>query len=56
MKLYLIGHDYKYAVEQIMLTLFPAERPEYPRELPAEGENWAKVILSQGKTWVTAAA
>ena len=29
MKLRLSGHDYKYAVEQIMLALFPEERPEY---------------------------
>ena len=29
MKLHLIGHDYKYAVEQIMLALFPAEKPDY---------------------------
>jgi oxygen-independent coproporphyrinogen-3 oxidase len=29
MKLLLQGHDYKYAVEQIMLALFPSERPEY---------------------------
>jgi oxygen-independent coproporphyrinogen-3 oxidase len=29
MKLRLIGHDYKYAVEQIMLALFPEQRPEY---------------------------
>ena len=29
MKLNLIGHSYKYAVEQIMLALFPGERPEY---------------------------
>ena len=30
MRLYLSGHDYKYAVEQMLLTLFPDERPEYP--------------------------
>jgi len=29
MKIELIGHDYKYAVEQIMLALFPGEKPEY---------------------------
>ena len=27
MDLYLAGHNYKYAVEQMLLTLFPAERP-----------------------------
>ena len=28
MKLYLHGHDYKYAAEQMLLTLFPAQRPD----------------------------
>ena len=35
MKLYLYGHDYKYAAEQMLLTLFPEERPEYPEGSPA---------------------
>ena len=26
MKLYFKGHDYKYAAEQMLLTLFPGER------------------------------
>ena len=30
MELFLIDNDYKYAVEQIMLMLFPRERPVYP--------------------------
>ena len=30
MNLYLIGHDYRYAAEQMLLTLFPDERPVYP--------------------------
>ena len=34
MKLYLEGHEYKYAVEQMLLTLFPEERPEYPQGRP----------------------
>ena len=38
MKLYLYGHEYKYAVEQMLLTLFPAERPQYPEGEP-EGER-----------------
>ena len=29
MRLVLSGHEYKYAIEQIMLALFPDERPEY---------------------------
>lgn len=32
MKLYLVNHDQRYAAEQMLLTLFPDERPEYPAE------------------------
>ena len=35
MELYLIGHDYKYAAEQMLLMLFPAERPVYPSGSPS---------------------
>ena len=35
MRLYLFGHTYKYAVEQMLLTMFPAERPEYPEGKPS---------------------
>ena len=38
MRLYLHGHEYKYAVEQMLLTMFPSERPEYPDSKP-EGER-----------------
>ncbi len=48
MRLYLIGHDYKYAAEQILLTLFPAERPEYPEGAP-EGERM-EIALEKGET------
>lgn len=34
MNLYLIGHEYRYAAEQMLLTLFPDERPEYPDGRP----------------------
>ena len=37
-KLYLVGHEYRYAVEQMLLTLYPEERPEYPDGVP-EGER-----------------
>ncbi len=47
MKLYLYGHDYKYAVEQMLLTLFPSERPEYP-DAPPEGERM-EIRLSFGE-------
>lgn len=36
MELFLIDHDYKYAAEQIMLMLFPEERPVYP---PSPGDG-----------------
>ncbi|MBQ9412805.1 MAG: coproporphyrinogen dehydrogenase HemZ [Oscillospiraceae bacterium] len=53
MELILKQHDYRYAVEQIMLMLFPEERPAYPEGKPS-GEPWAEVRLSRGETWVTA--
>ena len=43
MKLYLIGHDYKYAAEQMMLSLYPAERPEYPEGKPEESAQGKEV-------------
>ncbi|MGE4483853.1 MAG: coproporphyrinogen dehydrogenase HemZ [Oscillospiraceae bacterium] len=54
MKLYLIGHDYKYAAEQIMLMLFPDERPEYPEGKQETGDSWAVIALSSGKIYTTA--
>ena len=54
MKLYLSGHSYQYAVEQIMLVLFPDQRPEYPAEPPEERDFFARSSLSLGKTWATA--
>lgn len=52
MKLYLHGHEYKYAVEQMLLTLFPEERPEYPEGRPA-GER-IETRLSHGAEYTTA--
>ena len=54
MKLFLKGHDYKYAVEQIMLVLFPEERPEYPESQADVTGGGAVVTLSVGKTYTTA--
>ena len=34
MNLYFTGHDYKYAAEQMLLTLYPAQRPVYPSGEP----------------------
>lgn len=56
MKLYLRGHDYKYAAEQMLLTLFPDQRPEYDDQTPAAGENFLVLSLSRGKLWATATA
>ncbi len=47
MKLYLTGHNYRYAVEQIMLALFPSARPEYPDGDPAPEDDCARVELSE---------
>ncbi|MCD7945448.1 MAG: coproporphyrinogen dehydrogenase HemZ [Clostridiales bacterium] len=41
MKLTLKGHSYRYAVEQIMLVLFPDQRPEYPETEPTGEGPWA---------------
>lgn len=53
MKLLLKGHDYKYAVEQILLMMFPQERPEYVDALDGEGLS-AEVKVSVGKVYATA--
>lgn len=50
MKLYLYGHDYKYAAEQMLLTLFPAQRPEYPAGPPAPGEDALVLSLHRGRS------
>ena len=46
MKLYLVNHDQRYAAEQMLLTLFPEERPEYP-DAPTDGDC-AVLTLSRG--------
>ena len=56
MKLYLKGHDYKYAAEQMLLTLFPDQRPEYDDQPPAAGEDHLVLSLSRGELWATATA
>ncbi len=47
MKIYLFGHDYKYAVEQMLLTVFPEERPEYPGGEP-EGNRMEVSLFRNG--------
>jgi oxygen-independent coproporphyrinogen-3 oxidase len=45
MKLRLIGHDYKYSVEQIMLALFPEQRPEYVTDNQTRSDNDEEIHL-----------
>lgn len=52
MKLYLYGHEYRYAAEQMLLTLFPGERPLYPEGRP-EGDRM-EIRLSRGAKRCTA--
>ncbi len=56
MKLYFHGHNYKYAVEQMLLTLFPSRRPKYPSVPPGPGDSWASLRLTRGAVWITASA
>lgn len=46
MKLYLDGHPFRYAMEQMMLTVFPTDRPEFVDEVPHEG-NFAILTLKE---------
>lgn len=52
MKLYLYGHDQKYAVEQMLLSLYPDERPEYPEGKPS-GDR-VETRVKYGEKLVTA--
>ncbi len=52
MFLKLVNHEYKYAVEQIMLVLFPGQLPEY--EDPSKEDCACLSSLSLGKVWATA--
>ena len=56
MKLYYHGHDYRYAAEQMLLTLFPDQRPEYSDAPPAPGEDALVLALNRGRVWATATA
>ena len=52
MKLLLIGHDDRYAVEQLQLALFPDEVME-PVSAPFEGDGAVSTLL-RGSHWITA--
>ena len=47
MKLELIGHDEKYALEQSLLTLFPGEKPVYGTVDKPADTRWARVTLTE---------
>ena len=47
MKLELIGHDEKYALEQSLLTLFPGEKPVYGTVDRTADTRWARVTLTE---------
>ena len=49
MKVQLIGHDEKYALEQSLLTLFPDERPVYGAVEDAD-TRWAVVTMVEETT------
>ena len=53
MKLFLKGNDYKYAAEQVMLVMFPSERPEYPEKYTGEDDS-AYISVSEGSIFTTA--
>ena len=55
MKLYLQGHDCRYALEQLQLALFQ-EPMEYVQTPFAAGEDGAVSSLSRGTSWLTATA
>ena len=54
MRLFLIGNDYKYAAEQILLTMFPSERPEYPAKPDKNETDAAFISLHEGRVYHTA--
>ncbi|MBQ3217189.1 MAG: coproporphyrinogen dehydrogenase HemZ [Oscillospiraceae bacterium] len=54
MKLYLLGHTDRYAMEQLQLVLFP-EEPMEPVEAPFEGDGAVSALFT-GEKWLTATA
>ena len=52
MKVQLIGHDEKYALEQSLLTLFPGEKPVYGEVNEASDVHWARVTLTEDEETV----
>lgn len=55
MKLYLKGHDHRYALEQLQMALF-GDTMEYVDAPFAPGTDGAVSVLSRGSHWLTATA
>ena len=56
MDIFLLDNDYKYAAEQMMLMLFPGERPVYPASAAGTERGRAVTLrLCRGVTYTTAA-
>ena len=56
MDIFLLDNDYKYAAEQMMLMLFPDERPAYPASAAGTERGRAVTLrLCRGETYTTAA-
>lgn len=53
MKLWFKGHQYKYAVEQMISTLFPGEKPEYCPEEPKAGGMCVRLSVKEQFTTAT---
>ena len=54
MKLIYCGHHYQYAAEQMLATLFPGEKPEYPPPGAVEDRR-VELRLHRAPVWTTAA-
>lgn len=44
MKLYLMGHTFRYALEQIQMSLFPEEKMEYTEQPFSEGDGTVSAL------------
>lgn len=53
MELIFSGHEYRYAAEQMLSTLFPGERPEYVAA-PSRTKDSMRISLSRGRVYTTA--
>ena len=54
MKLLLLGHDCRYALEQLCLCLFPEHKPEYTEE-PFTGDGVVSVLWATETGWLARA-